>query len=1157
MADAVVLRSQEQAKKGYQAENEKNYLSALTYFAYAKAILCDYINEQKLKKGSVEYSKLYNHIEQYEIFINKMKLAVMDTSGEEDEDSAPCKIQNLSFDKDSESCKFWFSTVVGMEQEKREVENSFVNPLLYPKLYGNISKGLLIYGPPGTGKCLAPDERVVMYDGTLVKSKELLPGDRLMGDDSTPRTVLSICSGYEEMYRITPQDVSGEAFEVNKPHILTLIGPYPKLTINAKKNNCKVLWYENGEKNVRLYNLSNENVREAKYFARGLCRDVHDISLEEYLEKPEKWKNLYKGFRTSAIWPLKSVYVEPYILGVWLGATDYQVYHVVLNQGLRRYNLTEENKFIPNVYKANCYETRQRLLAGIFDSLAEFQDNDTCTISHSSPKFLEDILFVARSLGIDCQMDNGLISLFAHDLYKIKTWNSTQTYLSEFYFTVERLGVDRYCGFTLSGNSRFLLKDFTVTHNTLLVKAAVNELSQRDPTVNVLFFAPTGADMKGKYFGESEKNIKSLFRCASKRACECDQNSDKQSISIIFMDEVESVARDRSQDESGLAATTVNALLQSMDGIESSENVSVIAVTNYPWQLDGAFLRRFDNRIFVDLPNEENIYLLLNLSLSLHVKNIMKDVSNKLVKFCSNLLGGQTKTAKAGCFNQCIMPDGSQTFAWRTSPLKNFITGISDAQMKAIATLLNKDNYSNSDISKVFKKAAQIAADKAVKENVFVKEITGQVELYISTLAYDSEVFQKVREERPHDIFYLIPPTKESIIIGNREFLIKELYPLLPVADESIENVYFLKTDNNNPKKVSVLLEFNIGLKQNSKLSPAELAEQNIRLEVLEKFLKTKKMTMDQFALLSPGEIMETVKDLKYQNENGNTFLAKLKHPSLIRYLKVYIESEVDYNVSTWDSLANAPYNYTIGIFFGKVDVQKNKIETTSNLGTLMKNAHTIYQPERKTTLGAWEVNPLASYDVSRPGEYLDDFIAFFSSSFIDITKQGVFDPTLNIYGLLSEKVTANVVYTNPKISSVKYSIVQNYMVLKNLMSKGKTPLIQKYLENNPDRIDTLNNLIGQVLKKENIDELYMQFINDISGEADKTAVMKEGRELHQEILNIENKKNINKIATNPNISYDILKQATTEIKSSIDKKLLEELRKYNKDPTTYVPPKN
>lgn len=78
----------------------------------------------------------------------------------------------------------------------------------------------IIVGPPGSGKCLAPGTPIIMFDGTTKNVEDIHTGDVLMGDDSTPRRVLSTTSGTDQMYRI--KQSRGDDYVVNEPHILVL-----------------------------------------------------------------------------------------------------------------------------------------------------------------------------------------------------------------------------------------------------------------------------------------------------------------------------------------------------------------------------------------------------------------------------------------------------------------------------------------------------------------------------------------------------------------------------------------------------------------------------------------------------------------------------------------------------------------------------------------------------------------------------------------------------------------------------------------------------------------------------------------------------------------------------------------------------------------------
>ncbi len=84
-----------------------------------------------------------------------------------------------------------------------------------------LSIGLL--GAPGVGKCLHPNTCILLYGGGYVLAKNVRIGDKLIGDDNEPRTVLSVCAGEDIMYKIST--VHHGSFIVNQPHILTLRNP--------------------------------------------------------------------------------------------------------------------------------------------------------------------------------------------------------------------------------------------------------------------------------------------------------------------------------------------------------------------------------------------------------------------------------------------------------------------------------------------------------------------------------------------------------------------------------------------------------------------------------------------------------------------------------------------------------------------------------------------------------------------------------------------------------------------------------------------------------------------------------------------------------------------------------------------------------------------
>jgi len=122
---------------------------------------------------------------------------------------------------------------------------------------------------------------------------------------------------------------------------------------------------------------------------------------------------------------------------------------------------------------------------------------------------------------------------------------------------------------------------------TMLAKAVANELSYR-------FFAVKGPEMEGPLVGETERKIRELFEAARENAP-----------SVIFFDEFDSVAPDRDSVGDSYKQDQVNALLAELDGMDTLEEVIVLAATNRMEKLDDAVLRsgRFDTLIEISTPN--------------------------------------------------------------------------------------------------------------------------------------------------------------------------------------------------------------------------------------------------------------------------------------------------------------------------------------------------------------------------------------------------------------------------------------------------------------------------------------------------------------------------------------------------------------------------
>ena len=141
------------------------------------------------------------------------------------------------------------------------------------------------------------------------------------------------------------------------------------------------------------------------------------------------------------------------------------------------------------------------------------------------------------------------------------------------------------------------------TGKTMLAKAVATESEAN-------FIAVKGPEFLNKWVGESEKAVRETFRKA-RQASPC----------VIFMDEIDSIAPERGSGngDSNVTERVISQMLTEMDGLESLNNVVVIAATNRPDIMDPALLRpgRFDKSIFIGPPDKESRKAIFGI----HTKN--------------------------------------------------------------------------------------------------------------------------------------------------------------------------------------------------------------------------------------------------------------------------------------------------------------------------------------------------------------------------------------------------------------------------------------------------------------------------------------------------------------------------------------------------------
>lgn len=380
----------------------------------------------------------------------------------------------------------------------------------------------MLCAPAGSGKCLGRGTPVLMASGEIKPVEDVRVGEQLMGPDGQPRNVLSLATGRELLYRVTP--VKGAPYVVNASHILSL-----RTTTSRDR--------------IRL--------SDGSVIQPG--DDVVAVRADVLYSSNRTAKHNLKGWRSDCIENFQTSYddeydrmVPPYILGAWLGdgtthrpaitkppckmvdewlayarSLGYRVrtetsgggcpqHFITAGRDGHKINLLKfrledlgclHEKHIPDAYKFGPAEVRREILAGLIDSDGHISRKGVDWISKSE-RLANDFAFVARSLGLACYLSKqtkGIRSVgFVGEYWRA----SVSGDINELPMrdkragpriqkkrhrvtgiTIEPIGVGDYFGFEIDGDRLFLLGDFTVTHNTVTSAHLMNEARNKGSRV--------------------------------------------------------------------------------------------------------------------------------------------------------------------------------------------------------------------------------------------------------------------------------------------------------------------------------------------------------------------------------------------------------------------------------------------------------------------------------------------------------------------------------------------------------------------------------------------------------------------------------------------------------------------------------------------------
>lgn len=315
------------------------------------------------------------------------------------------------------------------------------------------SNNINLLEPNGQFGCLSPETNILLWDNTIKPAIDIKVGDELVGDDGTKRTVLQLTSGIDEMYDINISN--GKSFTANSQHMLTLYSETDNKIVDMKL--CDYMNLSNDEKDT-FYMMNNVS--------------------------PIQWDN-------------KTVPIDPYILGSWLA----------YNNSITNSFKEQLMKNTADFYMTNSEDVRLNVLAGYIDIDGKIHDNNTDSpyielsqynIIHGD--IIQKLNNIAQSLGfytmyINTSNNNNdtndtnnnennentiikKLRIYSNRLDKIPTrilTNKIKIVNREKYnkhlshFTIEPIGKSDFYGWMVDKNERFLLADYTVTHNSRLI----------------------------------------------------------------------------------------------------------------------------------------------------------------------------------------------------------------------------------------------------------------------------------------------------------------------------------------------------------------------------------------------------------------------------------------------------------------------------------------------------------------------------------------------------------------------------------------------------------------------------------------------------------------------------------------------------------------
>lgn len=343
-------------------------------------------------------------------------------------------------------------------------------------------------------ECLAPNTKVMMADGSFREIKDIHEGDFVMVEGGKSKRVAKRFEGFDNMYRV--RQPYGKDYVVNSRHRLYL--EQRCRTSSIKDDGIKIMTPVEAM-NLGKYrkrttyrvtssglNFSKKEYRVEPYMLGAWLGDGYSNSMSftiNYVDEPEMLNYLEEYCKAKLLkYSIRPTTSDKNVIFSILGRTGRENPYIKELKQLGVYN----NKHIPNKYKMGSYEDRLSLLAGILDTDGHKSSKNNFEIGMARLPLIEDIQYLARSLGFSVSEISHSISNKNTDVYKIsisgdlgkiptkitrkqfsdytKSYNSRRNKIEVVYE-----GYGPYVGIQVEATNdddrRLILEDFTLTMN--------------------------------------------------------------------------------------------------------------------------------------------------------------------------------------------------------------------------------------------------------------------------------------------------------------------------------------------------------------------------------------------------------------------------------------------------------------------------------------------------------------------------------------------------------------------------------------------------------------------------------------------------------------------------------------------------------------------